>query len=109
MNIYKCTECGATDDVEDLQEDSLHAGYACNNCLAVSMTSQTDRRCFRFNDVDGESVLAISRVQDIILIQAGYGMDGNYRISIALSKRDITKMIKVLEDLTEQTNDQRRI
>lgn len=38
--IYKCPECGATDRVEDLEEDGLYEGYRCNNCLGGVMILQ---------------------------------------------------------------------
>ena len=30
---YKCSSCGATDLVEDLQEFEVGGGYICNNCF----------------------------------------------------------------------------
>lgn len=30
--IYSCPDCGATDDVDDLEEDEVGLGYICNNC-----------------------------------------------------------------------------
>ena len=44
MNIYKCTNCGATDDAGDLEEASPNEGYACNNCLMVSMVAKEKNR-----------------------------------------------------------------
>jgi len=33
--FYRCNACGATDNVNDLEENEVGGGYVCNNCGKV--------------------------------------------------------------------------